>query len=78
MTQYLLDIIKQCQDCKNPDSAENITKIKVCIYIDALINFLRQIRVKRSDMRTETFSEITQKVETDIRHKFSEPDTLKM
>lgn len=78
MTKYVKDIIKQCQECKNPDSAENITKIKVCIYIDALINYLQKIRVRYTDMRVVPFSEITQKVETDIRHKFSEPDTIKM
>lgn len=61
-----------------PESAENLQRIKICIYIDALINFLKGLRNSRQNMSMETFSDIAERVETDIRKNFRQPDTLKM
>lgn len=62
---------------KEPDSSQNLTKVKVCIYVDALINFLSGIK-KRKDMNREDFSFVTTKVETDIRSKFVQPHDHKL
>lgn len=73
-----MDIITQCQRSKEPDSIENLEKIKICIYLDALINFLKSIKTQKQSMRLVPFSSITEKVETHIRKNFSQPDTIKM
>lgn len=62
---------------KEPDSSQNLTKVKVCIYLDALINFLAGIK-KKSNMHKEDFSFVTTKVETDIRSKFVHPHDQKL
>lgn len=68
------------QQKKEPDSDENLTKIKVCIYIDALINFINELKQKgrNRDMKNQTFSKITAKVESDIRAKFVMPNSVKL
>lgn len=76
--EYLLDIIKQCQESKVPESPANLRRIKICIYIDALINFLKGVRNTRQNMNMTNFSDIAERVETDIRKNFRQPDTLKM
>lgn len=76
---YLLDIIAKCQESKEPDSAANLQVVKVCIYVDALITFQKKLRgvIDKSGKLT-TFSNITEKVEVDIRRNFTQPATLKM
>lgn len=75
----MLDIIVKCQEDKEPDSVANLMKIKIVIYIDALINFLSEMRLsKKVNLHNKAFSQITQKVETSIRKHFSQPDSLKM
>lgn len=75
---YLLDIIKRCQESRAPESPGNLAKIKICIYVDALINFLKGLRNTRQNMKTTAFSEIAERVETDIRNNFRQPNTQKM
>lgn len=68
------------QQKKEPDSDENMTKIKVCIYIDALINFVSELKEtgRNKDMKYRSFSKITEKVESNIRAKFNMPDSVKL
>lgn len=77
---YLLDIVLGIQCKKEPDSIQNLTKIKVCIYIDALINFVSELGEKRrnKDMKHQSFSKISEKVESNIRDLFSIPDSIKL
>lgn len=76
---YLLDIIGRCQASKQPDSPANIELVKVCIYVDALITFQKKLRgVVDKQSRLSTFSNITEKVEVDIRRHFTQPATHKM
>lgn len=76
---YLLDIIANCKTAKEPDSAANLELIKVCIYVDALITFQKKLRgVIDKSSRLTTISNITEKVEVDIRRNFTQPATQKM
>lgn len=77
-TGYLLNIIKQCQQSENPESPANMQRIKVCIYVDALINFLRGLRNSRQNMKEANFSDIAERVESDIRRVFRQPDTQRI
>lgn len=70
----MLNVIKQCQQSKEPDSRKNIDKVKICIYLDALINFLSYIQQSRN-LKLLSFSTITEKVETHIRTHFSRPNS---
>lgn len=76
-SEYLLDIIESCQKSKEPDSANNLRIVKVCIYVDALISFQKKLRGV-SKQGVGSFSDITDKVEVDIRHNFTQPATHKM
>lgn len=65
------------QQSKDPDSVANLNKVKVCIYIDALSNFLNGLQTKTNKAIFE-FSQITTKVENHIREKFARPHDKKM
>lgn len=73
---FIIDALNAIKRSKEPDSSQNLTKVKVCIYLDALINFLVGIK-RRSNMKREDFSFVTTKVEADIRSKFVNPHDQK-
>lgn len=74
---FLKYIISNVQHSNEPESKERINKIKICIYVDALINFLKGLN-KKMHMKAKEFSKVTEKVEVDIRKKFTQPDGRKM
>lgn len=74
---FIINALNTVKMSKEPDSSQNLTKVKVCIYLDALINFLSGIK-KRNNMNREDFSFVTTKVETDIRSKFVHPHDQKL
>ncbi|XP_037029717.1 uncharacterized protein LOC119069693 [Bradysia coprophila] len=74
---FIIEALNAIKRSKEPDSSQNLTKVKVCIYLDALINFLSGIK-KRNNMKREDFSFVTTKVEADIRSKFVSPHDQKL
>lgn len=74
---FIIDALNAIKRSKEPDSTPNLIKVKVCIYLDALINFLAGVK-KRSNMKREDFSFVTTKVEADIRSKFVSPHDQKL
>ncbi|XP_037026006.1 uncharacterized protein LOC119067244 [Bradysia coprophila] len=59
---FIVEALDAIKRSKEPDSSHNLRKVKVCIYLDALINFLSGIK-KRNNMKREDFSFVTTKVE---------------
>ncbi|KAJ6639892.1 hypothetical protein Bhyg_12639, partial [Pseudolycoriella hygida] len=76
-TPMIVNALKAIKLSKEPDSDANLTKVKVCIYLDALINFLSGVK-KKKNMKREEFSFVTTKVEEDIRSKFVSPHDHKL
>lgn len=74
---FIIDALNAIKRSKEPDSTPNLLKVKVCIYLDALINFLAGVK-KRNNMKREDFSFVTTKVEADIRSKFVNPHDQKL
>lgn len=78
--QFLSNIIQAIQRSKTPDDAENLRKVEACIYIDALITYFKQVNHTRlnSAVRLQPISEVTVKLDTHIKKKFSQPNGYKL
>ena len=69
--KYLNSVVNELQIKKQPDSKENIERVSIFIYIDALIRLLNTR--KRSLVNVE-LSKMSEKVERDVREKFTQED----
>lgn len=76
----MVNVIQAIQRSKNPDDAENLLKIETCIYIDALITYFKQINDTRSNrlVKLQQISQVTTKLDTQIKKKFSQPNVTKL
>ncbi|XP_031637778.1 uncharacterized protein LOC116350183 isoform X3 [Contarinia nasturtii] len=72
--------IQSIQRARIPDEIENLRKIEICIYIDALISFLKQINQVHlnSVVRLKPLSKITSKLDSHIKKKFAQPNIVKL
>lgn len=77
---YLCNIIKSVQQARIPDDVENLKKVKACIYIDALLNYFKQVNQvhKNSNIKLKPISQVTSKLDLYIRKKFSQPNINKL
>ncbi|XP_067627236.1 uncharacterized protein Polr1E [Eurosta solidaginis] len=71
-SEYLCSCIKSIQDCT--PTPEGFLHIKLIIYMDSLMNLLKS---HQRSLKTMELSGITEKVETDIRTRFSDPNSSK-
>lgn len=72
-SKYLLNIISGIQNLKNPDSKENIDKIKCVVYMDTLINLINLDRFTKNIKKVD-LSEICEKVSNDVKDNFFSTD----
>lgn len=77
---FLANIIKAIQRSKTPDNDDNLLKVKVCIYIDALITYFKQVNQVRSNaiVKLQPISKVTSKLDMHIKKKFSQPNVNKL
>lgn len=77
---FLANIIKAIQRSKIPDNDENLLKAKVCIYIDALLSYFKQVNQVRLNgiVKLQPISKVTTKLDMHIRKKFSQPNVNKL
>lgn len=77
---FLANIIKAIQRSKTPDNDENLLKVKVCIYIDALLSYFKQVNQVRLNaiVKLQPISTVTSKLDMYIRKKFSQPNVNKL
>ncbi|XP_063704541.1 uncharacterized protein LOC134833962 [Culicoides brevitarsis] len=82
---FLLNCIKEVQMSKEPDSDENIKKLKICLYLDALGNvlntkskFMSKIEIsKLSEQLSKHIKEtFTNDMRHDIRNRFTEQKAI--
>lgn len=82
---FVLNRIKEVQMSKEPDSAENLKKLKVCLYLDALGNvlntktrFMSKIEIsKMSDQLAKHIKEaFTNDTRHDVRNRFTEQKAI--
>lgn len=72
-SKYLLSIINGIQNLKNPDSKENIDKMKCVVYMDTLINLINLGRFTKNIKKVD-LSEISEKVSNDVKNNFFSKD----
>lgn len=74
------NIIKLVQQARIPDDIENLKRVKACIYIDALLNYFKQVSQvhQNSNIKLKPISQVTSKLDTLIRKKFSQPNINKL
>lgn len=65
---YLNGVVSSLQAKKQPDSAENLEKISIIIYVDALIHL---INCRKKTLEHVELSKLSAQVERDVRKKFS-------
>lgn len=65
---YLNNIVRSLQIKKQPDSKENIERISMFVYIDALV---RLTHCRKKTLDNFELSQMSQRVEQDVRKKFS-------
>lgn len=77
---FLANIIKAIQRSKIPDNEENLLKAKVCIYIDALLSYFKQVNQVRLNaaVKLQPISKVTSKLDMHIKKKFSQPNVNKL
>lgn len=68
MNNYLNNVVRSLQIKKQPDAKENIERISMFIYIDALV---RLIHCRKKTLDHFELSKMSTRVEQDIRKKFS-------
>lgn len=68
MNNYLNNVVRSLQIKKQPDAKENIERISMFIYIDALV---RLIHCRKKTLDRFELSKMSTRVEQDIRKKFS-------
>lgn len=68
VNSYLTGVVKSMQTKKQPDSAENLEKVSLMIYIDALINL---INCRKRTLEKIELSKFSAQLERNIREKFS-------
>lgn len=71
---FVLGIVKEVQMSKEPDSAENMQKLKICIYLDALGNVLNSkskimSKIEISKMSNVLSKHIKEAFTNDTRHE---------
>lgn len=78
--KFLASVIQSIQRSKNPDDADNLLKVETCIYIDALITYFKQVNDSRPNrvVKLQNISQISPKLETIIKKKFSQPNISKL
>lgn len=74
-SEYLKKKLNAVKSSAAPDSSRSLTQVKMLIYMDALQNL---IKGREKDLRKATFSNITERVENDIRLRFCEPNMASM
>lgn len=74
-SEYLKTKLNAVKSSAAPDSSRSLTQVKMLIYMDALQNL---IKGREKDLRKATFSNITERVENDIRLRFCEPNMASM
>lgn len=65
---YLKNVVKSIQIKKQPDSQENLEKVSLAIYCDALINL---INCRKKTLENWELSKFSSQLEREIRKKFS-------
>jgi A49-like RNA polymerase I associated factor len=65
---YLNGVVRSLQAKKQPDSAENLEKISIIIYVDALIHL---INCRKRTLENVELSKLSAQVEREVRKKFS-------
>lgn len=70
-SEYLKKAIQSLKGA--PQSTHNILQMKIIIYMDALITLIKS---KQKNLSRIEFSQITEKVENDIRNRFSAENSL--
>ena len=68
VNSYLTGVVKSMQAKKQPDSSENLEKVSLMIYIDALINL---INCRKKTLEKIELSKFSAQLERNIREKFS-------
>lgn len=78
--KFLCTHVQAIQRSKNPDSADNLLKVKVCIYIDALINYFKQVNRVRlnANVHLDSISTVTPKLTDHMTKKFAQPNSSKL
>jgi hypothetical protein len=74
VNDYLKNCVKSVQLSKEPDSQENLNRVKMCLYADGLI---RLINVKNPVLDKLELSKIAERIEIDIKERFAQADTKK-
>lgn len=74
-SEYLKKKLNAVKSSAAPDSSRSLTQVKMLIYMDALQNL---IKGREKDLRKAAFSNITERVENDIRLRFCEPNMASM
>lgn len=74
-SKYLLNIISGIQNSKNPDSKENIDRIKCVVYMDTLINLINLGRFAKN-IKNMDLSQICEKVSNDVKNNFFSKDLV--
>lgn len=68
VNSYLNGVVRSLQTKKQPDSVENLEKISIMIYVDALIHL---INCRKKTLEHAELSKLSAQVERDVRKKFS-------
>lgn len=66
---YLNGVVKELQIMKQPDAKENVERISIFIYIDALIRILN---CRKRTLDNVELSKMSAQVERDVRQKFTQ------
>lgn len=68
INSYLNGVVRSLQTKKKPDSSENLEKISIIIYVDALIQL---INCRKKTLDHAELSKLSAQLERDVRKKFS-------
>ncbi|XP_055308619.1 uncharacterized protein LOC129572634 isoform X2 [Sitodiplosis mosellana] len=76
---FLSNIIKWVQQARFPEDIDNLKRVKACIYIDALLNYFKQVNQvhQNSNIKLKPISQVTSKLDSHIKKKFSQPNINK-
>lgn len=72
VNDYLKQVVKAVQLSKEPDSRENLNRVKICLYADGLI---RLINVRNPMLDKLELSKIAERIEIDIKDRFAQAGT---
>lgn len=69
VNNYLNSVVRAVQISKMPDSAENVQRVALLVYVDALV---RLINCRRKTLEKTVLSNLSDYVDRDVRKKFQE------